>query len=148
MCRPLRSCSHRASLVAFVFPCCARVKSAPPRATCVCVCVCFLGALWAPGTGVGFLVAMPVKHAQGIHILLWGEAIFAGIIVVLCIIDHAFFPPLPPSVPSATASKHRAVDTIKDFGQLLSNGNFMVRPGQPPDCRSQPLLSALCPPPS
>lgn len=96
----------------------------PPQQRTLAVSIAVMANYF--GTGVGFLVAMPVKHAQGIHILLWGEAIFAGIIVVLCIIDHAFFPPLPPSVPSATASKHRAVDTIKDFGQLLSNGNFMV----------------------
>ncbi len=79
-----------------------------------------------PGTGVGFLVALPVTNAYGIHVVLYGEAAFSIAILLLCVVDHALFPPLPPSYPSATASLHRTVDTIKDFRMLVGNGNLMV----------------------
>ena len=88
-----------------------------------CTYACDVGGA---GTGVGFLVALPVTDASGIHAVLYGEAAFSLAILALCVFDHMFFPPLPPSAPSATASIFRAVDTVQDFSRLLTNGNFMV----------------------
>ncbi len=70
-------------------------------------------------------MALPVSNAAGIHTVLYGEAAFAGLVFLLCVLDHVFFPALPPSAPSVTASIHHAVDTVKDFKALLRNPNLL-----------------------
>jgi hypothetical protein len=85
-------------------------------------------------TGAAFLLALPVHTGHDVRVLLWATAGFAGLVLLLCLADHALFPPLPPTFPSASASKHRAADTLQDFKVILLNRNSLV-------CAAVPTLA-------
>jgi MFS transporter, FLVCR family, disrupted in renal carcinoma protein 2 len=58
--------------------------------------------------------------------MLWAEAGLSAIIVAMCVLDHVFFPPLPPLPPSASASAKREVHIFRDSLKLIRNPNFLV----------------------
>jgi MFS family permease len=78
------------------------------------------------GTGVGFLVALPIKHASQVRYVLYGEALFSIALLAMCVFDHVMFAPMPPLPPSASASTHRTVNILRDFKLLATNVNFVI----------------------
>lgn len=77
-------------------------------------------------TGLGFLIALPVTTTGRIKYMLWTEAGISAVIVMLCLLDHAFFTATPPLPPSASAAAKREVRIFKDCWTLARNPNFLV----------------------
>jgi hypothetical protein len=104
---------------------------------CVCVCVCVYVervtatsvALMANycGSGVGFLVALPITSTRDVRLLLFIEAGCALLVLALCVLDHIIFKTsLPPLPPSQSSRVEKVPDFLSDFKKLIGSSSYML----------------------
>lgn len=77
------------------------------------------------GSGLGFLLALPVATGHDFRLLLWGEASAAAVVLLLCLVDLRW-PPTPPKPPSASAAVEVDMSSAVDVLKLLCEPQFTL----------------------